>query len=90
MTVYQINITYLLICWFIAQAIDIHLLKNLTPELIKELIPNVGSRMRFITKWEEHFGTSKNVILFLGKMYLLLLNRTILFPRLGKLLFRSN
>ncbi|XP_011707441.1 PREDICTED: uncharacterized protein LOC105462503 [Wasmannia auropunctata] len=44
-----------LIQHFQAQEINMTLLKCLTHDLIKELIPNIGIRMRFIIKWEEHF-----------------------------------
>ncbi|XP_024877873.1 uncharacterized protein LOC112458459 isoform X2 [Temnothorax curvispinosus] len=34
---------------------------NLTPELMKELIPQVGLRIKFRKKWQEHFKTTENV-----------------------------
>lgn len=53
-------------CFFVytEQAIDITILKSLTPDIIKELIPTIGLRIRFTMKWEEHLGISKDVILF--------------------------
>ncbi|KAL0116443.1 hypothetical protein PUN28_009828 [Cardiocondyla obscurior] len=51
-----------------SQAINIALLKCLTPDLIKELIPNIGMRMRFTLKWTEIFGqTSHDKISFFQK-----------------------
>jgi len=54
---------------YTAQAIDITLLKSLTHDLIKELIPNIGLRMRFTIKWKEHFGISNDVIIFFTQIY---------------------
>lgn len=34
---------------------------NLTPELMKELIPQVGLRIKFCKKWQVHFKTTENV-----------------------------
>ncbi|XP_036139039.1 uncharacterized protein LOC118644497 isoform X2 [Monomorium pharaonis] len=45
---------------FEAQAINISLLECLTHRLIKELIPNIGLRMRFTMKWTEHFKKDDN------------------------------
>lgn len=35
----------------------------LTPELIKELIPQIGLRIKFNKKWEKHFKNIEDVTL---------------------------
>lgn len=40
---------------FVEEEIDIFTMKELTPELLKELIPTLGSRIRFLKKWKETF-----------------------------------
>lgn len=58
-----LDIIILFFC-YIAEGIDKTLLKSLTPDLIKGLIPNIGLRMRFTMKWKENFGIPNNVTIF--------------------------
>lgn len=41
--------------------IDKDSIANLTSDLIKELIPQIGLRIKFSKKWQEHFNKVEDV-----------------------------
>lgn len=45
--------------WFLENVITDANLPELTPELIKEMIPQIGLRMEFLKKWTTEFKTEK-------------------------------
>lgn len=54
---------YLQVSFFNVHAdndIDSAALQHLTATLIKELIPKIGLRIKFMKKWEEHFKRSQD------------------------------
>jgi len=46
---------------FTENCIDKDAIANLTSDLIKELIPQVGFRIKFNKKWQEHFKKIEDI-----------------------------
>ena len=46
---------------FTENCIDKDAIANLTSDLIKELIPQVGLRIKFNKKWQEHFKKIEDI-----------------------------
>lgn len=47
--------------YFTDNGIDKDSIAHLTPDLMKELIPKVGLRIKFNKKWQQHFSKAEDV-----------------------------